>query len=524
MPTEDELASENITTHITPAMQKAFDQLITINKNAKITVFHENGRFLTDEQITTILEAIKKQQALFPSEQIDNNIRFSQRYLKEQLKIKIDRGGVICTKDAKGELTLSALCPGYLVGSGGFSKVKLMQIQTPTTGDQFEVLKVMQKTCKDQEERDKLLRAGELEAKCLAKREIGGAFIIKKIHAPNESKPENENPLFLKFYIRMKYFKGHTLGAYLEQGKLPHDYRYDVMFKLLLDIKLMHQEEILHRDIKPRNIMIDHHAKTARLIDYGFAMPLSEIKPTGKTERIVGTIGYLAPELMSGHLERFSVASDVFAVGRVMQEVFGIEEQVVIRDKEKGEKIIRFGVMDPKVRAQISDAERSLLKRLIDQILVPDPEKRPTVTTIIYQLSNIFDHIKSPDVFEKTFRSFQSTALLLNKIKFINDLKLVPPISDQAVELNEIMRDPQFLTKKQEELTLEEEYQLAVVDRFLISKYVAKIDKMQRDLEKAVITLKAKNYNLTFFSTFPQEEKALEPTMRPKHPKRSKSQ
>lgn len=84
--------------------------------------------------------------------------------------------------------------------------------------------------------------------------------------------------------------------------------------QILLGLKFLHDHNLLHRDIKPRNILIDHKGQL-KLTDFGLSRHIGSIQD--KT-RMCGTPAYMAPECTLG---RFSVASDIWAVGATMSEI-----------------------------------------------------------------------------------------------------------------------------------------------------------------------------------------------------------
>lgn len=84
--------------------------------------------------------------------------------------------------------------------------------------------------------------------------------------------------------------------------------------QILLGLQFLHDNNILHRDIKPRNILVTHKGEL-KLTDFGLSRHLASI---GQQTRCCGTPVYMSPECMDG---RFSVGSDIWAVGATMTEM-----------------------------------------------------------------------------------------------------------------------------------------------------------------------------------------------------------
>ncbi|MBO4349344.1 MAG: serine/threonine protein kinase [Proteobacteria bacterium] len=124
--------------------------------------------------------------------------------------------------------------------------------------------------------------------------------------------------------IVLEFIEGKSLHKYLKEfGALPFDYSVDIICQLLDALSTAHASGIIHRDIKPGNILItgDDTHPSIHLIDFGIAS-MTEVGDTDritKTGTIRGTPSYMAPELFSG-LTPASVASDLYSVGLVLYE------------------------------------------------------------------------------------------------------------------------------------------------------------------------------------------------------------
>lgn len=120
------------------------------------------------------------------------------------------------------------------------------------------------------------------------------------------------------YYIVMEHVSGKTLKQYIQQYAPVEQYNaVEIMNQLTSAISHAHENGIIHRDIKPQNILIDDYG-TVKVTDFGIAMALSSTTIT-QTNSLLGSVHYLSPEQARGSLA--TKKSDVYALGIVMFEL-----------------------------------------------------------------------------------------------------------------------------------------------------------------------------------------------------------
>jgi serine/threonine-protein kinase len=118
-------------------------------------------------------------------------------------------------------------------------------------------------------------------------------------------------------FLSMEYVDGEDLKSLLRRiGRLPNDKALEIARQLCAGLAAAHERGVLHRDLKPDNVMIDGQGKV-RITDFGLAAVAETIE--GHDVRS-GTPAYMAPEQLAGH--EVTIASDVYALGLVLYELF----------------------------------------------------------------------------------------------------------------------------------------------------------------------------------------------------------
>jgi len=120
------------------------------------------------------------------------------------------------------------------------------------------------------------------------------------------------------YYIVMEYVDGQTLKQYIQQNSPLHTEEViEIMKQLTSAISHAHQNHIIHRDIKPHNILIDREGNV-KITDFGIAMALSSTSIT-QTNSVIGSVHYLSPEQARGGMANRK--SDIYSLGIVMFEL-----------------------------------------------------------------------------------------------------------------------------------------------------------------------------------------------------------
>ena len=187
-------------------------------------------------------------------------------------------------------------------------------------------------------------------------------------------------------------------------------------FGIAAGLCYIHQQEIIHMDMKPENVMLDEQMRP-KLVDFGLAIE----RPTEENAHKGGTPAYMAPEMFDGC--RPTPACDVFAFGLIMYEILSGKQlpwvaelfRVCMADPatppQKRLFICGKAITDPESRPELPEGEfpdawRDIITRCWDV----DPEKRPTMAEIC-QIMAAEEGFLLPEEDEDEFREYVAEVL-----------------------------------------------------------------------------------------------------------------
>jgi serine/threonine protein kinase/Tol biopolymer transport system component len=295
----------------------------------------------------------------------------------EHLLLKNERAGSFLAAPAftpDGTQTLTALGPRPTPGrfqseqliAGRFAIVRFI-----ARGGMGEVYEAKDQFLQDAGVALKIIRPDIAADAASAARFEQEVLLARKVVHPNLCpiyeifRCDQPAPPFL--FLTMRLLQGETLQARLEQSKkLESGEVADICKQLLAGVAALHGGGVIHRDLKPNNVMLETGGSGLHvsIMDFGLARPHEAANTLFGSGVIAGTPGYLAPELLRGG--RPTKATDLFALGVVLHQVLTGERPV---ETEGGLSLSS----SPSLRSNRSEAE---LVKAVEGFLSPEPENR----------------------------------------------------------------------------------------------------------------------------------------------------
>jgi Protein kinase domain len=194
--------------------------------------------------------------------------------------------------------------------------------------------------------------------------------LAREIAHPNVCRVFDIGEVDGRLFLTMEYVDGEDLASLLRRiGQLPQSKGLDIARQMCAGLAAAHDHGVLHRDLKPGNIMLDGRGRV-RITDFGLAALGENL--AGEELR-AGTPAYMAPEQLAG--TELTARSDIYSLGLVLYEIFTGKKAF---EAATLPELIRL--RDHSTPTSISSIVRDidpLVERVILRCLEKDPAKRP---------------------------------------------------------------------------------------------------------------------------------------------------
>ncbi|KAJ3205521.1 camp-dependent protein kinase catalytic subunit [Clydaea vesicula] len=225
------------------------------------------------------------------------------------------------------------------LGTGSFGRVHLVRLKSAS---KYYAMKVLKKS--------EVVRMKQVE------HTINEKNILEQLEFPFLISTLSTFQDCANIYFVMEFVSGGELFSYLRRcGRFPNNVARFYASEVFLAFEYLHGKDIIYRDLKPENLLIDHEGHI-KITDFGFAKHVPDI-----TWTLCGTPDYLAPEIIQS--KGYGKAVDWWALGVLIYEMLAGHPPFFDEDHFKlYEKIV---ACKPKFPAHFDPAAKDLVKRLL---------------------------------------------------------------------------------------------------------------------------------------------------------------
>ena len=141
-------------------------------------------------------------------------------------------------------------------------------------------------------------------------------------------------------YIVLEYIDGIPLTTFIEQGKLTQPLAYKFITEICNALQYIHSKQLIHKDLKPNNILITHNGNNVKLIDFG----LADCDDYEILKIPAGTEKYLAPEQLNPKAT-LDCRTDIYSLGIIIEEL-----SIILKDRKLASIAQKCTCQDPNSR------------------------------------------------------------------------------------------------------------------------------------------------------------------------------
>lgn len=167
-------------------------------------------------------------------------------------------------------------------------------------------------------------------------------------------------------YLVMELVEGPTLRDLIAAGPLSARESLGLTAQVLGPLGAAHRAGLVHRDVKPENVLLPADGSVAKVADFGLARAVTEVTQTS-TGNVLGTVAYLAPELITHGAS--GPRADVFSVGVILYELltgeqpFSAEAPIQIAFRNVHDDVPPPSFLVPELAPQVDELVRAMTER-----------------------------------------------------------------------------------------------------------------------------------------------------------------
>ncbi|MEX0322260.1 MAG: FG-GAP-like repeat-containing protein [Puniceicoccaceae bacterium] len=194
-----------------------------------------------------------------------------------------------------------------------------------------------------------------------------------------------------QMFIAMGYYQGESLKQRIDQGSINTKESINLVRQLAAALSKIHENKIIHRDIKPGNLIVTDDG-TMKLLDFGLAKLSFE---SGYTQvgQMIGTVAYMSPE--QARAEKIDERTDIWALGVVFYEM--LTGQRPFDGSDAPSTMHAILEKDPQLPPEFNDSIPRPVQEILGLCLAKDPDKRyQSASDLISDLDRVIEGERLP--------------------------------------------------------------------------------------------------------------------------------
>jgi serine/threonine protein kinase/phage shock protein A len=175
-----------------------------------------------------------------------------------------------------------------------------------------------------------------------------------------------------RYYFAMQFIRGESLADCLHRGRLTAEETLSIVEQALAGLAAAHKRGLIHRDVKPGNILLDHDHHRALLADFGLVKALEGGTSLTTTGIVMGTVDYLPPEQARG--QKVDGRADLYSLGVVMYQM--LSGRLPFTADSPTTMIFKHAYEQPARLAEIAPEVPQRLATIVTRLMAKNPDNR----------------------------------------------------------------------------------------------------------------------------------------------------
>jgi tetratricopeptide (TPR) repeat protein len=197
-------------------------------------------------------------------------------------------------------------------------------------------------------------------------------------------------------FFAMELVRGPALGDYVALHALPLQARLELFVKICDAVQHAHENGVIHRDLKPGNILVDEQGQP-KILDFGLARLIdSDVQAvTMQTDvgQLLGTLPYMSPEQVAADPRAIDKRSDVYALGVILYEMLAGQLPLDVHARVLHEAVRVIREEDPRPLSTIDRAFRGDIENIVARALEKEKERRyPSAADLATDIGRYLRH------------------------------------------------------------------------------------------------------------------------------------